>query len=49
MKRLLRFVAIGVVLWIVLPHPEGRRARAFVARVARPLDERVRVSVWFVD
>lgn len=47
--RMSRFVAIGVVLWIALPNPNTRRARAVVAHVARPLDERVTLSVWFVD
>ncbi len=47
--RISRFVAIGIVLWIALPSPHGRRARAVVTHVAHPLDERVTLSIWFVD
>lgn len=36
------------MLWVALPNPDSRRARAVVTRVARPLDERVELSVWFV-
>ena len=46
--RYSRFLAVGIVLWVVLPNPHQRHARAVVSRISRPLDERVTLAVWFV-